>query len=84
MIEWRLEAQDVAQIRFAFSPLWEAVLSSIVLRRPDSHALHLPWVRIARDRLTGLDLTLLFALVPVSGITADFLSPPPSTPLPDF
>jgi hypothetical protein len=84
MIEWRFGAQDVAQIRFAFSPLLEAVLSSIVLRRPASHALHLPWVRIARHRLTGLDLSLLFALVPVSGITADFLSLPPSTPLPDF
>lgn len=84
MIEWRFTPQDVARVRFAFSPLWEAVLSSIVLRRPARHALHLPWVRATRPRLARLDLSLLFALVPVDGITADFLSPPPETPLPDL
>jgi DNA-binding transcriptional ArsR family regulator len=34
--------------------------------------------------MTDLDLSELFALVPVRGIVADFLSPPPTTPLPDF
>lgn len=84
MIEWRLTPSDVARIRFAFSPLWELVLSLVVLRAPARHSLHLPWVRWVRPRLADLDLSELFALVPVQGIIADFLTPPPSSPLPDL
>jgi DNA-binding transcriptional ArsR family regulator len=76
--------EDVARIRFAFSPLFELVMSLIVLRVPGSHALHLPWVRATRPLVAGLDLSELFALVPVHGATADFLAPPPASPLPDF
>lgn len=84
MIRWRFTPEDVARIRFAFSPLCELVLSLVVLRAPARHSLHLPWVSAVRPRLAGLDLSELFALVPVRGIVADFLSPPPTTPLPDF
>ncbi len=84
MIEWEFTPEDVARIRFAFSPLFEAVMSLIVLRDPGSHALHLPWVRATRPLVAGLDLSELFALVPVHGATADFLGPPPTSPLPDF
>ena len=59
-------------------------MSLIVLRAPGSHALHLPWVRATRPLVAGLDLSELFALVPVHGATADFLAPPPGSPLPDF
>ena len=81
MIEWRFTPDDVARIRLAYSPLWEIVLSLIALRAPAGHALHLPWVRWARPRLAGLDLTEVLALVPVHGTVADFLTPPPSSPL---
>lgn len=84
MIEWRFTPEDVARVRFAFSPLWELVLSLIVLRDPARHSLHLPWVRNVRPVLASLDLTELFALVPVRGVTADFLTAPPTTPLPEF
>jgi DNA-binding transcriptional ArsR family regulator len=84
MITWRFTPDDVARVRFAFSPLNELVLSLIVLRAPGRHSLHLPWVRATRPRLSELDLTELFALVPVRGDTADFLTPPPTTPVPDF
>ncbi|MGH2382052.1 MAG: transcriptional regulator, partial [Candidatus Limnocylindria bacterium] len=84
MIEWKLTPQDVARIRFAISPLLELVLSLVVLRAPERHSLHLRWVRWALPRLTGLDLAELFALTPVRGITADFLTPPPMSPLPDI
>lgn len=80
MIEWRFTPGDVARIRLACSPVFELVLSLIVLRVPARHALHLRWVRWARPRLAGIDLSEVFALVPVRGITADFLSPPPSSP----
>lgn len=84
MIEWRFTPDDVARIRFAFSPLFEVVLSLLVLRAPASHSLHLPWVRATRPLLADLDLSELFALVPVRGATADFLARPPASPLPDF
>ena len=84
MIEWSFTPDDVARIRFAFSPLVEAVTSLIVLRAPGSHSLHLPWVRATRPLVAHLDLSELFALVPVHGDTADFLTPPPTSPLPDF
>jgi DNA-binding transcriptional ArsR family regulator len=84
VIEWTFTPEDVAGIRFAFSPLWEAVMSLIVLRAPASHALHLPWVRATRPMAADLDLSELFALVPVRGPTADFLAPPPASPLPEF
>jgi hypothetical protein len=84
VIEWEFTPDDVARIRFAFSPLFELVMSLIVLRAPASHALHLPWVRATRPLAAALDLSELFALVPVRGDTADFLAPPPASPLPDF
>jgi DNA-binding transcriptional ArsR family regulator len=84
VITWRFTPDDVARIRFAFSPLNELVLSLIVLRAPERHSLHLPWVRGTQRRVSDLDLSELFALVPVRGDTADFLTPPPTTPLPDF
>lgn len=84
MIEWDFTADDVARVRFGFSPLFELVMSLIVLRAPGSHALHLPWVRGTRPLVAGLDLSELCALVPVHGPTADFLAPPPASPLPDF
>ncbi len=84
MIEWSFTPDDVARIRFGFSPLFELVMSLIVLRVPGSHSLHLPWVRATRPLVAGLDLSELCGLVPVHGPTADFLAPPPASPLPDF
>jgi DNA-binding transcriptional ArsR family regulator len=84
LIEWRFTPDDVARIRVAFSPLGELVRSLIVLRAPARHSLHLPWVRATRPLLADLDLVELFALVPTHGDTADFLTPPPASPLPDL
>jgi DNA-binding transcriptional ArsR family regulator len=84
VIEWKLTPEDVARVRFAFSPLLELVLSLIVLRAPGRHSLHLPWVLSVRPRLVGVDLSELFVLVPTRGIVADFLSPPPTSPLPEL
>src|SRR3954463_2956089 len=84
MIEWRFTPEDVARIRFAFSPLAELVRSLIVLRAPARHSLHLPWIRATRPLLTDLDLAELFALVPIRGDTTDFLTPTPISPLPEF
>jgi hypothetical protein len=48
MIEMAFAAEDLAHTRFAISPLWEAVASVRTLHDPGAHALHLPWVEMAR------------------------------------
>lgn len=83
-VTWTLRPEDVARIRFAFSPLWELVASLRTLQDPARQSIHLPWIKCVRPRLAGLGLAELFALVPASGYLADFLTPPPDTPLPDF
>ncbi|MFE5894932.1 ArsR family transcriptional regulator [Streptomyces sp. NPDC056468] len=81
--EFDFTSADLARLRFAFSPVFEAVASLRTLQDPARHALHLPWVRAVRPRLAGLDLRLLFALVPLGPYFVDFLTPPPAGPLPD-
>ncbi|SEF44419.1 Helix-turn-helix domain-containing protein [Thermomonospora echinospora] len=84
MIEYLFTPDDVARVRFAFSPLGELVASLRVLADPSRHALHLPWVREVTPRLEGLPLEPLRALVGPVGYIPDFLTPPPRTPLPDL
>ncbi|TDD34863.1 ArsR family transcriptional regulator [Actinomadura sp. KC06] len=84
MIEFVFTPDDVARVRFAFSPLWEMVRSLRVLADPSGHALHLPWVHAARPRLRGLDIGPLREVVAAAGYIPDFLTPPPATPLPDL
>ncbi|GAA2211098.1 DUF5937 family protein [Nonomuraea monospora] len=83
-ITWVLKPEDVARIRFAFSPMWELVASLRTLQQPARQSIHLPWLKAVRPRLAGLDLTELLALVPPTGYLADFITPPPDTPMPDF
>ncbi|MEO3871400.1 DUF5937 family protein [Nonomuraea sp. B12E4] len=83
-ITWVLRPEDVARIRFAFSPMWELVASLRTLQTPARQSIHLPWIKAARPLLGGLDLAELFALVPPAGYLADFITPPPDTPVPDF
>jgi DNA-binding transcriptional ArsR family regulator len=84
VITVRLSPEDLSRVRFAFSPLFETVMSFRVLLDPGRHALHLPWVEQTRGKLADLDLTPLYALVRPDGYIPDFLVPPPTTPLPDF
>lgn len=80
-----LSADDLAEIRFAFSPTWELVMSAFkTLRDPAKHALHLPWVTEARRHLEGRDLDLFLSLASTEHYVADFLTPPPETPFPEF
>lgn len=82
--QFELTPSDLARVRFAFSPASEAVASLRVLQEPSRYAVHLPWLRAVRPRLADLDLGLLLALVPLGPYYADFLTPPPSGPLPDL
>ena len=86
MIRFRLDREDLLRTRFAISPLCEVVWSTHVLRRPSEHSIHRPWADAARERLRGLDWSLLDTLAngAGSGYVPDFISPPPATPLPDL
>jgi len=83
VIAYRFGRDDLLRTRFAISPLFELASSVHVLRDPGAHSVHLPWVRMARARLEGLDYALLDALDPPGPYAPDFIAPPPRTPLPD-
>jgi DNA-binding transcriptional ArsR family regulator len=88
----RLSGEELAETRFAFSPIWELGMSLYKpLRDPSKHALHLPWVQQTREAIEGHDLGVLFGVVPpmelpgdVHAYIPDFLTPPPATPFPEF
>jgi DNA-binding transcriptional ArsR family regulator len=84
MIEYLFGPEDVAKTRFAISPLWETAAAIRALRDPSVASLHLLWVKRIRPHLKDLDLTLPLALLPRKGYIADFLTPPPVSPLMSF
>ena len=81
MITLHLGPEDVANLRFAISPLMELHTSVRALEHPEAKALHLPWVAETRERVTDIDIALLQALQPRKAYTPDFVSPPPHSPL---
>ncbi|MBF6047957.1 helix-turn-helix domain-containing protein [Streptomyces sp. NRRL B-1677] len=87
MLELEFTARDLAHTRFAVSPLWEVVASVRVLRRPDEHPLHRPWLTAVRPRLAAarLDWRLLADLVPEGPLAIPvFVAPPPTSSVPDL
>jgi Family of unknown function (DUF5937)/Helix-turn-helix domain len=81
VITFRIGRDDLLECRFAISPLLETCAAVRTLAHPAGHALHLPWLRVARTRLAALDLGPLLALMPEGGYMPDFLTPPPTGPL---
>jgi DNA-binding transcriptional ArsR family regulator len=77
---------DLAQTRFALSPMWEVVTSFKLLRVEAEPPLHRRWAAQVRPRLAeaGLDRGWLAELVPGGGYLADFLNPTPATPFPSL
>jgi Helix-turn-helix domain len=84
MIEYKFGPEDLARVRFAISPMWETAAAIRALRNPSVASLHLPWVKRIRPHLKGMDLSLPLALLPRKGYIADFLTPPPVSPLMSF
>lgn len=81
MLVIRFGRADLANVRFAISPLLEVHLSARALDNPASRALHLPWISSAQGRIADADLELLRALQPKDAYTPDFVHPPPNSPL---
>src|SRR5436190_20614574 len=85
MATYEFGVEDLLQLRFAISPMWEVVASLRRLRDPAGAGVHLPWLAGLRDgRLSGIDLAPALALTPPTGYVPDFVSPPPTTPLARF
>lgn len=87
MLTLSFSAHDLARTRLATSPLQEVVGSIRVLKEPASHIVHQPWVAQTQPVLaeSGIDFTPLADLVPMpSWYIPDFLTPPATTPVPDF
>jgi DNA-binding transcriptional ArsR family regulator len=85
VLRLHLVPEDFGQIRFACSPLWEAVLSFLVLQGSSSRTFHHPWVAASRRALQGVDLSPLDALLGHDTTHfPDFLTPPPTSPLPEI
>lgn len=77
MITIRLNAEDVGRIRFALSPVWEAVTSVRALSNNPARSVHGPWMQKVCPIIDGPDLTLLKALIPPVGYIPDFITPAP-------
>jgi hypothetical protein len=84
MISFVLGVEDLADTRFALSPLQETVLSLRVLRDPGVSALLLSWRRSVLPRLGALDTGLLMSLVDSRHSVPDFLTPRPTNFAPAF
>lgn len=84
MISFVLGVEDLADTRFAISPLHETVVSLRVLREPGLQAVLLPWRRSALGRLGGIDTGLLMSLVAARLTLPDFLTPRPAGFAPAF
>ncbi len=77
VIELELTPEDYRRIRFAFSPVAETVASLRTLSLARRNGLHGPWLATVGQRLDGVDLELLTALVRPTGYVPDFLIPTP-------
>ncbi|MGW2634458.1 ArsR family transcriptional regulator [Streptomyces chattanoogensis] len=83
VVELLFSARDLAQMRFAVSPMWEVGPSFRLLTSAAVHPVHRRWVEQVRPRVTaaGLDRGWLAELIPPSGYVPDFLNPTPSGPM---
>ncbi|MEI5008501.1 metalloregulator ArsR/SmtB family transcription factor [Streptomyces sp. PmtA] len=84
MISFVLGVEDLADTRFALSPLHETLFSLRVLQDPGLSALHLPWRRSVLGRLGTFDTGLLMSLVAQRRTIPDFLTPNPTSFAPAF
>ncbi|MEW2491029.1 DUF5937 family protein [Streptomyces sp. NPDC048411] len=84
--ELSFSTADLAQTRFAISPMWEVVTSFRLLCAESEPPLHRRWAAQVRPRLAeaGLDRGWLAELIPAGGYLADFLNPTPPAPFPEF
>ncbi|GAA2569998.1 DUF5937 family protein [Streptomyces roseoviolaceus] len=79
MISFRLDVEDLADTRFAISPLREVMGSLRALRAPALYPLHVRWRAAVLQGLDPADARLLAALVGDTLALPDFLTPRPTS-----
>ncbi|MFE6199877.1 helix-turn-helix domain-containing protein [Streptomyces sp. NPDC057838] len=79
MISFRLGVEDLADTRFAISPLREVMGSLRALRAPALYPLHVRWRAAVLAALDPADARLLAALVGDTLALPDFLTPRPAS-----
>ncbi|MCB5180750.1 ArsR/SmtB family transcription factor [Streptomyces antimicrobicus] len=84
LAELAFSAGDLAQVRFAVSPMWEVAPSFRLLASAAAHPVHRAWTDQVRPRVVaaGLDRGWLSELIPPTGYVPDFLNPAPGGPAP--
>ncbi|MEU9497868.1 helix-turn-helix domain-containing protein [Streptomyces sp. NPDC048196] len=82
--ELAFSANDLAEVRFAVSPMWEVAPSFRLLTSNTAHPVHRSWVEHVRPRVraAGLDRGWLAELIGPAGYVPDFLNPAPAGPAP--
>lgn len=84
-ITLELDAADLENIRFGYSPLGELATSYMALQ--NEHLLggsFLPWAEETQRALYGVDLPHMDAMIPPRSYLADFVTPTPDTPIHDL
>ncbi|MFE0459879.1 ArsR/SmtB family transcription factor [Kitasatospora sp. NPDC058965] len=84
LAELAFSAADLAQLRFAVSPMWEVGTSFRLLAAGAADPVHRPWLAQVRPRIAaaGLDRGRLAELVRPGAYVPDFLNPAPAGPAP--
>jgi len=79
-------AEELAQVRFSVSPMWEVLTSFRVLSRPGLYPVHGPWFDQVRPRLAAAGLLTgpLSALFHAPSYVPDFLTPAPAHSAPSL
>jgi DNA-binding transcriptional ArsR family regulator len=80
VIEIDMAHTDLAQLRFAHSPVRELVASLQVLHDRSRHQMYGAWLSTVRGRLGGLRVDLLTALAPSTPYSLDFAAPSSTRP----
>lgn len=82
--ELAFSANDLAQMRFAVSPMWELGTSFKLLNSGAAHPVHQRWIDQVRPRAVaaGLDRGWLAELIRPAAYVPDFLNPAPAGPAP--
>ncbi|TMR93338.1 winged helix-turn-helix transcriptional regulator [Nonomuraea basaltis] len=79
-------ADDLAQMRFAVSPMWEVVTSYQLVMSGSAHPVHRRWLERVCPQVAaaGLDRGWLAKLIRPGQYCPDFLTPTPGGPAPDL
>lgn len=80
MIEFTLTSAGAHRVRFAISPLEEALAAVQAVLGLRRHPAHASWVSAARSTVDGLPIRELLSVLSDDDYMCDFLSPPPEGP----